>query len=76
MLPALLPDLAEVKRDDRLELVLHTQCQRMAGRSGLVRAQLAVAMTRFAARLDSEASRSVLATGVSSRLHGPAGAGR
>ena len=76
MLPALLPDLAEVKRDDCLELAVRPHCHCVRGRSSVVRARLAVAMTRFAARLDNEASRSVLATGVSPRLHGPAGAGR
>ena len=77
MLPAPLPELAEVKRGDCLELASRRrQAARVASRSSSVRARLAVAMTRFAARLDNEASRSVLATGATSRLHGPAGAGR
>jgi hypothetical protein len=77
MLPAPLPDLAEVKRDDRLELAERgRRAASLTGRPGLVRARLAVAMTRLAARLDIEASRSVLATGVTPRLHGPAGADR
>lgn len=77
MLPAPLPELAEVKRDDRLELAFRRRrAASLAGRSSSVRARLAVAMTRFAARLDNEASRSVLATVVPSRPDGPAGAGR
>jgi len=77
MLPAPLPELAEVKRDDRLRLANRgRRAASVAGHSGVVRARLAIAMTRLAARLDNEASRSVLATGVSPRLHGPAGAGR
>ena len=77
MLPAPLPELAEVKMDDRLELASRRRrAASVAGHSSSVRARLAVAMTRFAARLDNEASQSVLATGATSRLHGPAGAGR
>jgi hypothetical protein len=77
MLPAPIPELAEVKRDDCLELASRRRAAaRLASHSSPVRVRLAVAMTRFAARLDNEASRSVLATGATSRLHGPAGAGR
>ena len=77
MLPAPLPELAEVKTNDRLELASRRRrAAHLDRRSGSGRARLAVAMTRLAARLDNEASRSVLATGASSRLHGPAGAGR
>jgi hypothetical protein len=77
MLPAPLPELAEVKMDDRLELASRRRrAASVASHSSWGRARLAVAMTRFAARLDNEASRSVLATGATSRLHGPAGAGR
>jgi len=77
MLPAPLPELAEVRRGDRLALASkRRRAARVATRSNSVRARLAVAMTRFAARLDNEASRSVLATGAPARLHGPAGAGR
>ena len=77
MLPAPLPELAEVKRDDRLELASRRRrAAHLAGRPGSGRARLAVAMTRLAARLDNEASRSALATGAPSRLRGPAGAGR
>jgi hypothetical protein len=77
MLPAELPELAEVIRHDRLELA--SQRRRVAspaGRSGSLRSRLAVAMARLASRLDDEASRSALAPGTPSRLHGPAGAGR
>jgi hypothetical protein len=77
MLPAPLPELAEVKRDECLELASRRRrVARLTGRTGSARARLAIAMTKLAARLDNEASRSVLATGAPSRLHGPAGAGR
>jgi hypothetical protein len=76
MLPAPLPELAQVKRDDCVELARTRAAARLVGHSSSARTRLAVAMTRLAARVDTEASRSVFATGAASRLHGPAGAGR
>jgi hypothetical protein len=73
----MLPELAEVIRHDRLELASQRRrVASLAGRPGSLRARLAVGMARLAARLDDDASRSVLATGATSRLHRPAGAGR
>jgi hypothetical protein len=78
MFPATLPELAEAKKDAMLdEAGRRTRAADLLHRHhASIRARVAATMTRVAARLDDDASRSVLATGATSRLHGPAGAGR